>query len=59
VTEEPTVTRATLRGALPIVSPAPMTLLPSRVWTQEQWARIERGYQARSMDEKWNVFVED
>ena len=36
-----------------------MTLLPTRLWTQEQWERIERGYRAQSMDEKWNVFFED
>jgi hypothetical protein len=35
-----------------------MTLLPARVWTAEQWERIERGYRARGMDEKWDVFVE-
>lgn len=35
-----------------------MTLLPARVWTQEQWERIERGCRSRSMDEKWLVFVE-
>jgi hypothetical protein len=29
-----------------------MTLLPARVWSQEQWERIELGYQARGMDEK-------
>jgi hypothetical protein len=36
-----------------------MTLLPARVWSQEQWERIKRGYQARDMDEKWDVFVEN
>jgi hypothetical protein len=36
-----------------------MTLLPARVWTQGQWECIKRGYRARDMDEKWNVFVED
>jgi len=35
-----------------------MTLLPERIWTQEQWELIGRGYRARDMDEKWNVFVE-
>jgi len=43
----------------PIVRPTPMTLLPARVWGQEQWERIERGYRARCMEEKWNVFVEN
>ncbi len=36
-----------------------MTLLPARVWSQEQWERIERGYRAQGMDEKWDVFVEN
>jgi hypothetical protein len=36
-----------------------MKLLPARVWSQEQWERIERGYRAGSMEEKWNVFVEN
>jgi hypothetical protein len=59
VSEAPLVTRASVRGALPILAPEPMTLLPPRVWTREEWRRIERGYRARDMDEKWNVFVED
>lgn len=42
----------------PIVAPMSMTLLPTRVWTQEQWNRIKRGYRARGMDEKWDVYVE-
>jgi hypothetical protein len=36
-----------------------MTLVPARVWSQEQWERIERGYRAGDMDEKWDVFVEN
>jgi hypothetical protein len=35
-----------------------MTLLPARVWADEEWERIKLGYRARSMDEKWNVFVD-
>ncbi|MFD5625425.1 MULTISPECIES: hypothetical protein [unclassified Streptomyces] len=35
-----------------------MSQLPERVWTDEDWDRIRRGYRARDMDEKWNVFVE-
>ena len=38
------MTRASLRGTLPIVAPVAMTLLPGRAWTQEQWERIQRGY---------------
>ena len=58
VDEHPPVTRASLREMLPIVAPMSMTLLPTRVWTQEQWDRIKRGYRARGMDEKWDVYVE-
>ncbi|AWW42947.1 hypothetical protein DN051_38990 [Streptomyces cadmiisoli] len=35
-----------------------MALVPDRVWTDEDWDRIQRGYAARDMDEKWNIFVE-
>lgn len=36
-----------------------MSSLPSRVWTDVEWERIQLGYRARDMDEKWNVFCED
>ena len=53
-----TVTRASLRKAVPITAPVPMTVLPARVWTSAQWERVKVGYRAQGMDEKWNVFVE-
>src|SRR5689334_19236388 len=53
------VRRASLGELFPITAPVRLTLLPTRVWTQEQWERIELGYRARDMDEKWDVFVED
>ncbi|SNY44116.1 hypothetical protein [Paractinoplanes atraurantiacus] len=53
------VTRSSLRQVSPIVAPMPMTELPSRTWSGEQWNRIKLGHEARDMDEKWNVFVED
>ena len=59
MTERLPVARSSLERALPILAPVPMSLLPSRSWSQEQWRRIELGYQARDMDEKWDVFVED
>ncbi|MEV4418077.1 hypothetical protein [Catellatospora sp. NPDC049609] len=52
------VTRSSLRKILPILDPQPMAILPDRAWTGEQWRRIQSGYKARDMDEKWNVFVE-
>jgi hypothetical protein len=36
-----------------------MAEFPTRVWSDEQWERIKLGYEARDMDEKWDVFVED
>ncbi|WP_431961666.1 hypothetical protein [Actinacidiphila sp. bgisy160] len=35
-----------------------MPQLPQRIWSDEDWERIQRGYAARDMDEKWNVFTE-
>lgn len=57
-TDEP-VTRASLSRRLqPIVVPRPLSLLPDRIWSDEEWERIRLGYRARDMDEKWNVFAE-
>ncbi|MFC5216705.1 hypothetical protein [Streptomyces coerulescens] len=36
-----------------------MPQLPQRIWSDEDWERIQLGYAARDMDEKWNVFAED
>ncbi|MEU9992739.1 hypothetical protein AB0E10_39295 [Streptomyces sp. NPDC048045] len=41
-----------------MTAPRPVPQLPDRVWTDEDWNRIQRGYRARDMDEKWNVFAE-
>ncbi|OEJ98429.1 hypothetical protein [Streptomyces thermolilacinus] len=35
-----------------------MPLLPERAWSDDDWERIQRGYAARDMDEKWHVFTE-
>ncbi|MFI1187025.1 hypothetical protein [Streptomyces californicus] len=35
-----------------------MLQLPQRIWSDEDWERIERGCAARDMDEKWDVFTE-
>ncbi|MCF0092083.1 hypothetical protein [Micromonospora sp. MH99] len=53
------VTRSSLRRVSPIVAPMSVATRPERTWSDEQWKRIALGYQARDMDEKWNVFVED
>ncbi|WP_191971853.1 hypothetical protein [Streptomyces luteolifulvus] len=52
------LTRDSFRRLQPINVPRLVTQLPDRVWTDEDWDRIRRGYRARDMDEKWNVFVE-
>ncbi|WP_199545773.1 hypothetical protein [Streptomyces sp. N35] len=31
---------------------------PRRIWSDADWERIQLGYAARDMDEKWNVFTE-
>lgn len=53
------ITRSMLSRRLkPISTPQPMPRLPPRIWSDEDWERIQRGYAARDMDEKWNVFAE-
>ncbi|MET7683861.1 hypothetical protein [Streptomyces sp. NPDC005423] len=42
----------------PLVDPVPVTLLPTRTWTHEQWSRIRQGFLGRTMEEKWNVVVD-
>jgi hypothetical protein len=36
-----------------------MAVLPARVWTEAEWRRIEAGYRAGSMEERWLVFAEN
>ncbi|MCX5409707.1 hypothetical protein OHA37_38350 [Streptomyces sp. NBC_00335] len=35
-----------------------MPELPRRIWSEEDWERIQRGFGAGDMDEKWDVFTE-
>ncbi|WP_432043213.1 hypothetical protein [Streptomyces cadmiisoli] len=58
MTADAPLTRESFRRLHPISSPRPVALVPDRVWTDEEWDRIKRGYAARDMDEKWNIFVE-
>lgn len=58
MTDDALLTRESFRRLHPISMPRPVSQLPDRVWTDEDWDRIQRGYRARDMDEKWNVFVE-
>ncbi|BCB91578.1 hypothetical protein [Phytohabitans suffuscus] len=55
----PPVTRASLRHASPILAPVPMPDPPARPFTDQEWERVQLGFRARDMDEKWDVFVED
>ncbi|WP_327267433.1 hypothetical protein OG233_01540 [Streptomyces sp. NBC_01218] len=58
MTAEALLDRESFRRLLPISMPRSLSQLPDRVWADEEWDRIQRGYRARDMDEKWNVFVE-
>jgi hypothetical protein len=51
------VTRSMCR-VQPISDPRPMPEPPRRIWSDEDWGRIQRGYASRDMDEKWDVFTE-
>jgi hypothetical protein len=54
------VSRSTFSDRVqPVVVPYSLTVLPERVWSAEEWDRIQSGYRSRDMDEKWDVFVED
>jgi hypothetical protein len=35
-----------------------MSQLPRRIWSDEDWERIQLGYASRDMDEKWDVLTE-
>ncbi|GAA3033934.1 hypothetical protein FHS39_002381 [Streptomyces olivoverticillatus] len=53
------MTRSSFSGHIqPIAVPRPMPLLPHRIWSDEDWERIQLGYCSRDMDEKWDVFTE-
>jgi hypothetical protein len=42
----------------PMSAPQPMPELPQRIWSDDEWERIQLGYASRDMDEKWDVFTE-
>jgi hypothetical protein len=53
------VTRSSFSDRIQRISaPGVMSLLPGRIWSDEDWGRIQLGYSSRGMDEKWDVFVE-
>lgn len=56
--DAPTTRESFRRRLQPISTAGPVSTLPDRVWTEEDWERIRCGYRARDMDQKWNVFAE-
>lgn len=53
------VTRSSFSDRIePIARPRPMPVLPHRIWSADDWARIQLGYRSSGMDEKWDVFTE-
>ncbi|MER6318943.1 hypothetical protein ABT237_35090 [Streptomyces sp. NPDC001581] len=53
------VTRSSFHDLTPLSVPRPMSVLPTRKWTDDQWERIQLGYRSADMDEKWDVYTED
>ncbi|MFI6499729.1 hypothetical protein [Nonomuraea typhae] len=44
---------------LPISIPQSLRGFTTRVWTPDEWARIQQGHVSRDMDDRWVLFVED
>jgi hypothetical protein len=56
--DEP-VTRSTFAGRLqPISMPRPLSQWPQRIWSADDWQQIQRGFQARDMEQRWHVLTE-
>ncbi|WP_205325071.1 hypothetical protein [Glycomyces sp. YM15] len=58
MTSSERVTRSDFRVLHPIAAPKPLSELPERIWSDEDWERLQHGFRAREMEEKWNVFTE-
>lgn len=52
------VQRSDLRRLAPIREPRVLSEVPRRVWTDEEWERIQLGFRARGMDDRWHLFLE-
>jgi hypothetical protein len=53
------VVRSTFSGRIqPMSRCRQLAVLPRRTWSDDEWRRIQLGYLARDMDEKWDVFAE-
>jgi hypothetical protein len=54
------VTRSSFSRRLqPISVPHPMSVLPGRIWSDDDWERIQRGFAARDMEDRWDVLTEN
>ncbi|GAA1580502.1 hypothetical protein GCM10009804_41360 [Kribbella hippodromi] len=51
--------RATRDGLKRMRRPRRLPAVPSRIWTDDEWHRLQLGYRAQDMDEKWHVFAEE
>lgn len=47
-----------VRGLSGIARPRALPLLPERVWSADQWARIRAGSPAKGMEDHWCSFTE-
>jgi hypothetical protein len=53
------VVRSAFSGRIqPIPRRRELQVLPRRIWSDDEWRRIQLGYIAQDMDEKWDVFAE-
>ena len=52
------VLRSDLRRLAAIREPRVLSVVPQRVWTREEWQRIQLGFRARNMDDRWHFLVE-
>ncbi|MFC8717800.1 hypothetical protein [Kitasatospora sp. NPDC057198] len=53
------VRRSDLRRLTPIREPRVLSEVPLRMWSPAEWERIQRGFRARDMDDRWHAFAED
>lgn len=51
------VTRGDFRRLTPVAEPEDLPA-PDRVWSDADWALIQRGHKSADMDDKWNAYVE-
>ncbi|MFB7466928.1 hypothetical protein ACFCZ1_26115 [Streptomyces sp. NPDC056224] len=45
-------------GLYPLSAPRPMLVVPGRIWSGDEWARIRAGHVSKGSGEKWNAYVE-